>query len=117
MPCHCDSAHPRPQWIDLAAPEYNTETAETPDQDTTEVASASSRTGNPYFNLPHPIVYKLRTCCLDDFIPHIPYTMDAESFFDSANTDNSPYYTTRKLELPDTGVAYLFRGIRINFIF
>jgi hypothetical protein len=108
----------RSRYLNLASPELTqaleaplqTNPSPTQDSNPSAAAGADERNGNPYFTLPHPVVYKLRTCCLDDFIP-ITADVDPDDFFDSMNVDGSTYYTTRKLELPDTGVAYLFRGI------
>jgi hypothetical protein len=116
MVCHQDSTS-KSRYLNLASPEYTNaleaplQQEPTPAQDANPSAAPGTegRDGNPYFTLPHPVVYKLRTCCLDDFIP-ITTDMDPDDFFDDENVDGSTYYTTRKLELPDTGVAYLFRG-------
>ena len=55
----------------------------------------------PYWTLPQPTVYKLRTCCLPDFIP-----------LSSDFNDNLICYRSKRLEVPSEGVAYLFRGRR-----
>ncbi|KAJ3378875.1 hypothetical protein HDU92_007059 [Lobulomyces angularis] len=64
---------------------------------------------NPYPELPHPIVYKLRTCCLEEFIPYNIFENNKISNFFNHPKFN-PCFRTRKLELPSSGVAYLLRG-------
>jgi hypothetical protein len=63
----------------------------------------------PYWTLAQPLVYKLRTCCVQDFVPTLP-PLNTAAFNSRVGAILEPIYKTRMLELPDTGVAYLFRG-------
>jgi hypothetical protein len=63
----------------------------------------------PYWTLSQPLVYKLRTCCVQDFVPVLP-PLNTPAFKDKLAAITEPVYKTRRLELPETGVAYLFRG-------
>lgn len=118
MVCHENRDRDRPIIVNPASDETPT-FFDSPHNTGTLVESGQF----PYWTLNQPVIYKLRPCCLDAFIPTTRDLVQSQAQQVSSRDRSKPaakpfirqkknegYYHAVKVSSVSTSVAYLFRG-------